>query len=548
MVFALAGLVGGLVGAGSASALPAGCSQSLLTVTCSYTSAGANAFVVPDGVGTVHVIAVGGKGADSGQNTTDALGGFGARVTGDLSVFSGETLWAVVGGNGEIGFEGANGGGGATSGFPESGSGGGASDVRLSRSDLSTRVLVAGGGGGGGRAPGIGGAAYPFQGGNGGDAGHDGGPGGDLTHTDNNNFSASGGSGGTAGGAGAGGSGGAAGSASGGTSPTTGCAGNDGTLGQGGDGGIPSTPPAPFCEAGGGGGGGGLYGGGGGGAGGMDAFGFDTAGSGGGGGGSSLVPAGGTLSIDSTAVPEIVISYTIPDAVSPSSLDFGLQAIGSTSAAKTVTFSNNGSGSIGISSAAITSGGSDFAISSDGCSGTSVGGSSSCAVQVTFGPTATGPRAGTLTFTDDASDSPQTVSLSGTGTTLADVGVAISGPTSAASGSQQAYAITVSNAGPSTALGVVMSAQVPAGTKFVAVSTTKGSCSHPAAGATTGTITCSLGDLASGASAINGLTLKIVLTAKGGSILLTASANSPTTPDPNPANNASSLNTTVTKK
>jgi hypothetical protein len=36
-------------------------------------------------------------------------------------------------------------------------------------------------------------------------------------------------------------------------------------------------------------------------------------------------------------------------------------------------------------------------------------------VSVTFSPTATGAVTGTLTFTDSAATSPQTVSLSGTG-------------------------------------------------------------------------------------------------------------------------------------
>jgi hypothetical protein len=55
-----------------------------------------------------------------------------------------------------------------------------------------------------------------------------------------------------------------------------------------------------------------------------------------------------------------------------------------------------------------------FAVASDTC-GAGVGAGASCTVGVTFSPTTTGWSAGTLTFSDDAPNNPQTVSLSGTG-------------------------------------------------------------------------------------------------------------------------------------
>jgi len=51
------------------------------------------------------------------------------------------------------------------------------------------------------------------------------------------------------------------------------------------------------------------------------------------------------------------------------------------------------------------------------------GGGTSCTINVTFTPTAAGARSGALTVTDNATNSPQTASLTGTGTTAA------SGPT-----------------------------------------------------------------------------------------------------------------------
>src|SRR2546426_1040597 len=46
-----------------------------------------------------------------------------------------------------------------------------------------------------------------------------------------------------------------------------------------------------------------------------------------------------------------------------------------------------------------------------------------CTINVTFTPIATGTRTGAITITDDASDSPQTVSLTGTGATSGAGGV-----------------------------------------------------------------------------------------------------------------------------
>jgi sugar lactone lactonase YvrE len=103
-------------------------------------------------------------------------------------------------------------------------------------------------------------------------------------------------------------------------------------------------------------------------------------------------------------------------ALSPTALDFGSQVVGVTSAPQTVTLTNSGTADLTISTVALTGAdASDFAISADTCSGATVTPSSTCAVSVTFSPTATGPRTGTLTVTDDASNSPQTVSLTGTG-------------------------------------------------------------------------------------------------------------------------------------
>jgi hypothetical protein len=259
-------------------------------------------FVVPDGVHTVHVIAVAAPGAAFGATS----GGRPARVEGDLSVDPGDTLYVEVGGPGSAtdesgGFNGGGDGGEALNHTIIAGGGGGASDVRLVSRDtpgsLDTRQIVAAGGGGAG---GSGRGPTVTAGGAGGDAGAGGASG--------TGFGAGGGGGGAAGT-----TGGAVGGAGNVTTGFDGEPGLIGELGLGGEGADTDNTPGGF----GGGGGGGLAGGGGGGSGAVDASGqFDGAfGGGGGGGGSSLVPPGGTgpTVVDPTKMQSrVAIAYVTP--------------------------------------------------------------------------------------------------------------------------------------------------------------------------------------------------------------------------------------------
>ncbi len=111
----------------------------------------------------------------------------------------------------------------------------------------------------------------------------------------------------------------------------------------------------------------------------------------------------GTVFSLSVAAPAVTLS--------PTSLRFGNQALNETSAAKTVTLTNSGKATLTISD--ITIGG-DFAISAKTCGATLAAGKK-CKVSVTFTPAQLGSATGTLTITDDALNSPQTVPLSGKG-------------------------------------------------------------------------------------------------------------------------------------
>jgi chitinase len=96
--------------------------------------------------------------------------------------------------------------------------------------------------------------------------------------------------------------------------------------------------------------------------------------------------------------------------LSPSSYNFGSAVPDTGTAWVTFTLSNSGSTAVSISSVSVSG---PFVVSSN-C-GSSVAANSSCPIYVYFYPTAAGSFTGTLTVNDSASGSPQTVSLSGTG-------------------------------------------------------------------------------------------------------------------------------------
>ncbi|HEX5199191.1 MAG TPA: hypothetical protein VFW27_04540 [Actinoplanes sp.] len=227
-----------------------GVSAAPVVVPFAFTG-GEQQFVVPAGVTSIHVVLNAGSG---GGGAGGLAGGVGMKMSGDLPVTPGTTLYVEVGGNGAAGNAqgtggsgGFNGGASGGAGQPNSaGGGGGASDIRNQPRAVPMsafgRMMVAGGGGGAGGGTTFGAGA----------------PGASDAEGDPN--------GGSGGGGGQESTGGVGGLAKPGDSPGT-----SGTFALGGIGGAGVRS--------GGGGGGGWYGGGGGGG--------STAGDGGGGGGGS---------------------------------------------------------------------------------------------------------------------------------------------------------------------------------------------------------------------------------------------------------------------
>ncbi len=110
-----------------------------------------------------------------------------------------------------------------------------------------------------------------------------------------------------------------------------------------------------------------------------------------------------------------------PVALSATSLHLGAVAEGNTSAQQTVTLTNRENFALNFTSILTSAG---FAISSNTC-GTSVAAKTTCTVGVTFSPSVLGAATGTLTFTDNAESSPQTVNLYGDGITPVSLSVGI---------------------------------------------------------------------------------------------------------------------------
>lgn len=98
---------------------------------------------------------------------------------------------------------------------------------------------------------------------------------------------------------------------------------------------------------------------------------------------------------------------------SPASLAFPTQIVFTTSAAETVKLTNSGLGILKITKVAVTG---PFA-QTNNC-GSTVNPSASCTLTVTFKPTTTGTLTGSIAITDNAPNSPQNVTLSGTGTAV----------------------------------------------------------------------------------------------------------------------------------
>ena len=115
----------------------------------------------------------------------------------------------------------------------------------------------------------------------------------------------------------------------------------------------------------------------------------------------------------------------------------------------------------------------------------------------------------------------------------------VGSPKPVTAGNNLTYTLKVSNGGPDAATDVTVADPLPAGTSLVSATTGAGTCSH-----SSGTVSCSLGDLAVGDT----VTIVIVVTVGAGvtakELTNTATVSSPT-PDPGTSNNTATDTTEV---
>ncbi|HKM57037.1 MAG TPA: choice-of-anchor D domain-containing protein, partial [Isosphaeraceae bacterium] len=233
-------------------------------------------------------------------------------------------------------------------------------------------------------------------------------------------------------------------------------------------------------------------------------------------------------------------------------LSFASQPMSTTSPAQAETVTNTGTGNLTISTVTISgTDASDFAKSADTCTGATVTPNSACAVGVTFTPSATGSLSASLNFTDNASGSPQTVNLTGTGVATAPVaGVSPASLTFSNQGvgtTSASQPVTLSNTGnvalTITSIGI---ATLDTSANFVQTNNcggsvaASGSCtinvtfSPTATGPLTGTLT-----ITDNSNGVAGSTQSVALSGTGQDFSFAAASGSPTSATVAPGSSAS---------
>jgi len=96
--------------------------------------------------------------------------------------------------------------------------------------------------------------------------------------------------------------------------------------------------------------------------------------------------------------------------LSLTSMSFGSQVVGATIAGQAITLSNTGSARLSIDGVAVA-----LPFTQVNTCGSSLAAGATCTITVTFAPTTEGDFTSSVSITDNANGSPQTVALTGTG-------------------------------------------------------------------------------------------------------------------------------------
>ena len=140
--------------------------------------------------------------------------------------------------------------------------------------------------------------------------------------------------------------------------------------------------------------------------------------------------------------------------LAPASLTFSSQTVGTASSAQSVTLINSGNATLNLTGITITGTNAGDYSETNTCAAT-LATSATCAISVTFKPTASGARTASVSIADNASGSPQTIPLSGTAVAAPAPAVTFA-PTSLTFASQlvgsssAAQSVTLTNSGNAT--------------------------------------------------------------------------------------------------
>jgi len=121
------------------------------------------------------------------------------------------------------------------------------------------------------------------------------------------------------------------------------------------------------------------------------------------------------VSISGTGVASTAGSSGSPTvSLSPTSLSFGNEPVDIASSTQTITMTNAGSAALTVNDISLTGSNPTDFTENNTCSTVDAG--ASCKIVISFTPSASGSCSASLSIADNASASPQTVALSGTGT------------------------------------------------------------------------------------------------------------------------------------
>jgi len=135
--------------------------------------------------------------------------------------------------------------------------------------------------------------------------------------------------------------------------------------------------------------------------------------------------------------------------VTPTSIAFPAQIVGSTSDAQTVTVKNSGTVAVTLTSIVVSGTNASSFPELNSC-GASLAAGASCSLYVAFDPASAATLSGSISITDNASGSPQKVTLTGTGSAAPSVklsATSVAFPTTTHGTTSEALPVTLSNSG-----------------------------------------------------------------------------------------------------